>query len=126
IGIGTTNVLHDSHLLHRGLFEARRDVVRLKLWGRCRISAGQYCSRDQRGNGTAAPELARSFPEANSVVSIMPPPLSISASRDIFRQAAANSRRNFCRNGCCGGNGGQQSLFNQGKGKLGEQFGWTY
>jgi hypothetical protein len=45
---------------------------------------------------------------------------------DIFRQVAAKSRRNFCRNGCYGGNGGQQSLFNHGKGKLGEQFGRTY
>jgi hypothetical protein len=49
-----------------------------------------------------------------------------STNGDMLRQEAVNSRRNFCRNGYRGGNGGQQLLFNQGKGKLGEQFGWTY
>ena len=47
-------------------------------------------------------------------------------SGDILRQAVAKSRRNFCRNGHCAKDGGQQSHFNHGKGKLGEQFGWTY
>src|ERR1019366_1596897 len=105
----------------RGVFEARRDVVGFN-YGEGAESPLVNIAHGIRGEMAQPPQNWRGvFLRRTAWCPSCPPPLSISASRDIFRQAAAKSRRNFCRNGCCGGNGGQQSLFNQGKGKLGEQ-----